>query len=140
MLSAEKVLIGRRELAKLPDFGLKELKVKVDTGAYSSSIHVSSCIENNGQLNVVFLDPNHPAFTGKTIHFDRFRFKKVKSSNGEIQERFFVFGTICMAGICLETEFSLTHRMGMRYPILLGRKLLNNRFIVDTSKKYIHPI
>jgi hypothetical protein len=27
----------------------------------------------------------------------------------------------------------------MRFPILIGRKLLNNRFIVDTSLKYLHP-
>jgi hypothetical protein len=33
----------------------------------------------------------------------------------------------------VNTEFSLTERRGMRYPILLGRKLLNKRFLIDTS-------
>ena len=33
----------------------------------------------------------------------------------------------------IKTEFSLTQRNGMRYPILLGRKFLNKRFIIDTS-------
>lgn len=138
MLPEDKILIGRRERAVLPDFGLQQVKVKVDTGAYTSSIHVSQCQVQNDQLQVVFLDDKHPAFTGQEMHFTQFRTKKVKSSNGETQERFFVFGTICLAGLCFRTEFSLTVRKGMRYPILLGRKVLNKRFIVDTSKKYIH--
>jgi hypothetical protein len=141
MLPQDKTIIGRRELAALPDFGLEQVKVKVDSGAYTSSIHVSSCYEQQGKLHVVFLDNKHPGFTGHEMHFKKFRTKKVKSSNGEVQERYFVFGTICIAGLTIQTEFSLTVRKGMRYPILLGRKILNKYFLIDTSKKYLyHPI
>ena len=93
MLPSDKIVIGRRELAWLPDFGLAEVKAKVDTGAYTSSIHVSSCREENGVLKVVFLDDKHAAFTGKEMTFTKFRTKKVKSSTGQVQERFFVFGS-----------------------------------------------
>jgi hypothetical protein len=41
----EKITIGRREVANLPQFGLMHVAVKVDSGAYTSSIHVSSCQE-----------------------------------------------------------------------------------------------
>ena len=141
MLPQDKTIIGRRELAALPDFGLEQVKVKVDSGAYTSGIHVSSCYEQEGKLHVVFLDNKHPGFTGNEMHFNQFRTKKVKSSNGEVQERYFVFGTICIAGLTIQTEFSLTVRKGMRYPILLGRKILNKYFLIDTSKKYLyHPI
>ena len=141
MLPQDKTIIGRRELAALPDFGLEQVKVKVDSGAYTSSIHVSSCYEQQDKLHVVFLDNKHPGFTGHEMHFEKFRTKKVKSSNGEVQERYFVFGTICIAGLIIQTEFSLTVRKGMRYPILLGRKILNKYFLIDTSKKYLyHPI
>jgi hypothetical protein len=138
MLPPDKILIGRRELAWLPDFGLAEVKAKVDSGAYTSSIHVSYCQQEGKFLKVVFLDDKHAAFTGKKMTFTKFRTKKVKSSTGQVQERFFVFGTIEIAGEKFKTEFSLTMRQGMRYPILLGRKVLNKRFVVDTSKKYIH--
>lgn len=140
MLPQQKVTIGRREWATLPDFGLLKLDVKVDTGAYTSSIHVDSCYEKDGKLHVIFLDDKHPAFNGKEIVFTQYRIKKVKSSNGESQERFFVKGNICIAALCFETEFSLTRRKGMRFPILLGRKLLNKRFVVDTSLKYMHQL
>lgn len=138
MLSSDKIIIGRRELAALPDFGLEQVKVKVDSGAYTSSIHVTSCFEKADQLHVVFLDNKHPGFTGQEMHFKKFRTKKVKSSNGEVQERYFVFGTMIIAGLSIQTEFSLTVRKGMRYPILLGRKILNKYFLIDTSQKYLY--
>ena len=138
MLSSDKIIIGRREIAALPDFGLEQVKVKVDSGAYTSSIHVTSCFEKADQLHVVFLDNKHPGFTGQEMHFKKFRTKKVKSSNGEVQERYFVFGTMIIAGLSIQTEFSLTVRKGMRYPILLGRKILNKYFLIDTSQKYLY--
>lgn len=133
----EKTLIGRRDIANLPDFGLNQVDVKVDSGAYTSSIHVSHCheidTENGKLLEVVFLDEKHPAFDGEKHYFSEFRTKKVKSSTGQEQLRYFIRCTIQLLGRKIKTEFSLTERRGMRYPILLGRKLLNNRFIIDTS-------
>ena len=133
--------IGRLELADFPVFGLTDVVVKIDTGAYTSSIHVNSCkvkhTEIGDQLAVVFLDDTHPQFNGHEVLFPSFRLKKVKSSTGQEQLRYFVKGTIVLGDVTYTTEFSLTQRNGMRNPILLGRKLLNKRFFVDSSKKYI---
>ena len=132
-----KTLIGRRDYANLPGFGLNNVEVKVDSGAYTSSIHVSRCQEiNAGEqkcLEVIFLDEQHPAYSGKPIRFTEFRINKVKSSTGQEQIRYFIKGRIELLGRKFTTEFSLTERRGMRYPILLGRKVLNKRFIIDTS-------
>ncbi|MEN9442970.1 MAG: hypothetical protein RLZ33_3047 [Bacteroidota bacterium] len=133
----EKTIIGRREIANLPQFGLNHVDVKVDSGAYTSSIHVSSCkeveLEGATLLEVVFLDENHSAFDNEKHYFQEYRIKKVKSSNGHEQLRYFIKCTIELLGRKIKTEFSLTERKGMRYPILLGRKLLNKRFLIDTS-------
>ncbi len=134
----DKIVIGRRETAQLLNFGLENVQVKIDTGAYTTSIHVSHCQESNGKLEVVFLDENHTSFNPKLIYFDKFRIRKVKSSTGQVQSRYFIFGQISIAGLTFQTEFSLTERKGMRFPILIGRKLLNNNFIIDTSTKYKH--
>jgi len=112
--------------------------VKIDTGAYTSSMHVSSIQEVNGILHVVFLDPSHPEFQQISYTFSDFRKKNVKSSNGHIQERYFIRTKIIIADRILNTEFSLTERKAMRYPILIGRKTLKKRFIVDPSLKYTH--
>jgi hypothetical protein len=133
----EKTIIGRREIANLPQFGLNHVDVKVDSGAYTSSIHVSSCkeveLEGATLLEVIFLDENHSAFDNEKHYFQEYRIKKVKSSNGHEQLRYFIKCSIELLGRKIKTEFSLTERKGMRYPILLGRKLLNKRFIIDTS-------
>lgn len=133
----EKTIIGRREIASLPQFGLYHVDVKVDSGAYTSSIHVCSCkeveLEGTMVLEVIFLDENHLAYDNEKHYFQEYRIKKVKSSNGHEQLRYFIKCTIELLGRKIKTEFSLTERKGMRYPILLGRKLLNKRFIIDTS-------
>lgn len=133
----EKQIIGRREIANLPEFGLDHVDVKVDSGAYTSSIHVSHCKEvetaDGKQLEVIFLDEKHASFDNVKHYFSTFRIKKVKSSTGQEQMRYFIKCTIEILGRKIKTEFSLTERKGMKYPILLGRKLLNNRFLIDTS-------
>ncbi|MNU97499.1 hypothetical protein D3C71_875770 [compost metagenome] len=138
MESKNKKIIGRKDLVSFPSFELKDVPVKIDSGAYSSSMHCESIevIEfgSKEQLRVVFLDPAISGYTGKEVVFDDFKTKIVKSSNGIAQERFFVKGTIRLFGETYETVFSLTERTGLRNPILLGRRLLNRRFLIDTSK------
>ncbi|WP_300663554.1 RimK/LysX family protein [Fluviicola sp.] len=138
MISTNKKIIGRKDLVSFPGFDLKDVPVKIDSGAYSSSMHCESIevIEfgEKEQLRVVFLDPAISGYTGKEVVFNDFKTKIVKSSNGIAQERFFVKGTIRLFGETYETVFSLTERTGLRNPILLGRRLLNKRFLIDTSK------
>jgi len=133
-----KKIIGRKDLVSFPEFELENVPVKIDSGAYSSSMHCQSIevIEfgEKEQLRVVFLDSGISGYTGKEVIFDDFKTKVVKSSNGIAQERFFVKGTVRLFGETYETVFSLTERTGLRNPILLGRRLLNKRFLIDTSK------
>jgi hypothetical protein len=39
LTTSKKKIIGWREYIDLPDWGIKNLKVKIDTGARTSSIH-----------------------------------------------------------------------------------------------------
>ena len=123
-----KLLIGRLERANLPNFGLYDQVVKIDSGAYSSSIHIFSVKEIGNQLEVQFKE------TDKTkILFDSWKMKNVKSSNGIADRRYTILGRIVLGDIEYQTPFTLTDRSGMRYPILIGRKLLNKKFIIDSS-------
>lgn len=131
-------IIGRKDLVSFPAFGLYSVPVKIDSGAYTSSMHCSKIEliekDNKVQLHVVFLDEQYQGYTGKEFVFSTFKEKKVKSSNGQSQLRYFITGTIRIFNKEYETLFSLTQRTGLRNPILLGRKLLNKRFLIDTSK------
>lgn len=134
----EKKILGRKDLVSFPGFELENVPVKIDSGAYSSSMHCQSIevveFGEKEQLRVVFLDSGISGYTGKEVVFNDFKTKTVKSSNGIAQERFFVKGTVRLFGQTYETVFSLTERTGLRNPILLGRRLLNKRFLIDTSK------
>lgn len=127
----EKLTIGRLETANLPSFGLSKKTVKIDSGAYTSSIDVIYVRLENDILFVKF-EAETPE-----ISFSKFKVKRIKSSNGIIQERYIVKGTIQIGEINYSTPFSLTDRSGMRHPILLGRKLLNKYFLIDTSKVFL---
>jgi len=71
-----KKTIGRREMVNLPDFNLNSVEVKIDTGAYSCSIHCCSIKEENNLLHVVFLDDKHPQFNSCVYTFSNFKKKK----------------------------------------------------------------
>lgn len=128
-MEKSKLIIGRLERANLPDFELENQVVKIDTGAYTSSIHIFSVREVDDRLEVQFKEEN-----ATKIYFTEWKTKNVKSSNGVADRRYTISGHIEIGGIVYKTPFTLTNRGGMRYPILIGRKLLSRKFIVDSSK------
>lgn len=126
-------IIGRTERANFPELALRGIRVKTDTGAFTSSIHCCRIEETDDQeLRVVFLDADHPKFTDSAIIFKDYSKKLVKSSNGVSEDRFVVSTTIRFHHNTYTIALSLTDRGDMRYPVLIGRKFLTeNHFIVN---------
>jgi len=133
-------IIGRLESIDFPEWDLQEIDAKVDTGAYTSSLHCQHIepYQENGKEYVKFnlLDPSHETYNDKLFRWPVFRKKTIKSSNGSREERFVVKTKVRIFDTIFTAELSLTDRSEMRYPVLLGRKLINNRFLVDVSKKF----
>ncbi|WP_297335924.1 RimK/LysX family protein [Algoriphagus sp.] len=133
----DKKIIGRKERISLPELGLKLVWAKVDTGAYTSSVHAENIREEvrNGKKVLVFeaLLPGHKGFTGKQVLFEKYKEKKVKNSFGQAEVRYLIETTMELAGENFMAEITLTDRSSMKNAILLGRKILRNRFLVDVS-------
>lgn len=132
-----KATIGRFEKVSLPELGLAMLDAKVDTGADRSSIHCHN-IEVDKKKRVVsfnLLDPSHPDYNEKKFTLPLHSMRWVKSSNGTKEYRVYVKTKIEMMGKEYPIELSLADRTAMSFPMLLGRKFLHNRFLVDVSKK-----
>lgn len=131
--------IGIKDSIDLPEVGIYNLPCKIDTGADTSAMHCERVRikEINGKDHLVFrlLDRNHPLYNGKEITTDVFTEKKVKSSFGDYEFRYQVKLRMTIFGKNYLTRFNLSNRKNMKYPVLLGRKFLNNRFIVDVSKQ-----
>ncbi|MEQ9303192.1 MAG: RimK/LysX family protein [Marinoscillum sp.] len=132
-----KRIIGRVELIDLPDLGIESSKAKIDTGAYTSSIHCKKIKLKEDVLS--FFLPIEQG--GKTIikEFQTrdFSQKHIKSSNGESQKRYVIKTGVVFFNKRYLAEFSLSDRSRMKNPILIGRKLLKNRFLVDVSLKNV---
>ena len=127
----EKKVIGRFDRADFPDLHLEDISVKIDTGAYTSSIHCYNIKEEKGVLKCTFLDDEHPLYNGKVFHFKDYDVVFVRSSNGVVQKRYQIQSTITLFGKTRKISLSLSARQEMRFPVLLGRKFLSKKFIVD---------
>jgi hypothetical protein len=133
--TTQKTLIGRTDIADFPNLSLFNIDVKVDTGAYTSSLHCHHIVLENGILKCQLLDPNHQNFKDTFFEFAEFSQKKVKSSNGQVENRFLIKTDILIFNTIYPIELTLTERGSMKFPVLLGRKFLTKNFVVDTSKK-----
>ncbi len=128
-----KKTIGRIDKADFPLFELYEIAVKIDTGAYTSSIHCKNVVEENGLLKCNFLDEEHPNYHGKEIIFKEYETAQVKSSNGIVQTRYKIKTKILLFDEEFDISLTLSDREEMKFPVLLGRTFLSKNFIVDTS-------
>lgn len=139
---SQKKIIGRREIVDILDLELYGLDAKIDTGADSNSLHCDDIFIDNENKIVTFklLDEVHPAYHGKKIVMSLYKLKKVKSSNGTVQLRATIQVTVSFFGKKYKTDISLTDRSDMKYPMLIGRKFLVNRFLVDVSKEYLTKV
>jgi hypothetical protein len=133
--SKPKQIIGKKETVDFPELGINDIVAKIDTGAYSNTLHCHDIHIKEKMLCFKVLDPTHPIFSRKENCFSEFSRKKIKNSFGEVEERYMIKTKIKIAGRVIKSIISLTDRANMRYPVLIGRRLLRNKFVVDVSLK-----
>jgi hypothetical protein len=131
------ITIGRKDLASFPTLHADNVPVKIDSGAYTSSMHCDSVKLIGNELVVVFSNLRYPITDSITLKFNSFKTKNVKSSNGILEERYFITLPIQLFNQTFDCQFSLTQRANMKHPVLLGRKFLKKKFIVDVSKVFL---
>lgn len=133
-----KKIIGRRERITLPDWKLKMIPAKVDTGAYTSSIHCTFVEEReiDGEMILLYrvLGSEDRKYRDIIHQTDDYTQKKVKNSFGQAEVRYKVKTKVIMFDEEFEAEFTLTDRSKMRNAILLGRKMIQGKFLVDVSE------
>lgn len=135
MARARLITIGRLEHIALPGLGVPRVEAKVDTGAYRSALHYQRLKlrkkDGEKQLVVTF----QMGGVRKTKVFRSFKRVTVKSSNGESSRRYLINTRVKLNGHVVRTEVTLFDRSDMKYQVLLGRKFLRGRFVVDVSGK-----
>jgi hypothetical protein len=128
-------VLGRSDRVDLPGLGLTDIQAKVDTGAYTCSLHCSRAEVTGGVLEFILLDEEHPEFTGMPFRFKKFVQREVRNSFGEAELRYVIKTKVKIFDRVIRAEFSLSNRGNLKFPVLLGRKILRNRFLIDVTKK-----
>jgi hypothetical protein len=133
------ILVGWREWVALPQFGIRAIRAKVDTGARSSSLHVD-WIEESRREDVIWLRfglrPRRASLE-VVCEVPALGRRNVTDSGGQVTERWFVATTIRLAGEDFGAEINLTSRRTMLFPLLLGRTALQQRFQVDPAQSFL---
>ena len=136
----EKVVIGWREWVALPELGVDKVKAKIDTGARTSAIHAFDVcpLERSGRKYVRFsLHPvqhhRKPEVLCEAPVVDE---RIVTSSNGEKQHRYVIETTLTLGGSSWPIEITLTNRDEMGFRMLLGRRAVRKRFVVDPGSSF----
>lgn len=139
-MATERKTIGWREWIRLPELGDATVKAKVDTGARTSTLHAFDISEHerDGETFVRFsFHPNQrdeeTAVAAEARVTDR---RTIKPSNGLSELRYVVETEAVIDGEALAIELTLTRRDEMGFRMLLGRRALRGRFVVDPRRSY----
>ncbi|MBX7093363.1 MAG: ATP-dependent zinc protease [Flavobacteriales bacterium] len=129
-------VIGGKEKVDFEEINKMHVLARIDTGAKTSSIHCEKVwVELEGKKKV--LCAHLLRKTSQVTRFKKFTVRKVTSSNGISQTRYVVKLKVKIGTEVWLTEFTLSNRDKMSYPVLLGRKLLRKGFLVDVSRNFV---
>lgn len=130
-----KSIIGRVENIDLPKLEIYGIPAKIDTGADISTIGVSDLKFENNKISFCFFNKGSQYYTGKRFEFSKgeYTITRVSSSFGHKELRYQLQLSIRLNNRLIKGTFTLSDRSNKLYPILIGRRLLNKKFIVDVS-------
>ncbi len=113
------------------------VKVKLDTGAKTSSIHAAEFREylRDGEPHVSFTLVNNE---GQQLRIDQpvVRTVSIRRAGAELSARPVIRLNVCVAGVTAQVEFSMADRSDLQYPVLIGRTFLAGRFLVDPERTF----
>lgn len=138
-------LLGWKEEASLPEWGIQRLRVKLDTGAKTSAIHVSSmevvgqCEHEGLQLPVldlvIPLSRAHPERVAP-VRAEVVGYKSVRDTGAKAERRPVVRTRLLCGPIDRVIDVTVTDRSGMIFRMILGREALSGHAVVDPQQGY----
>ena len=133
------ITVGWREWLALPDLGVPAIKAKIDTGAKTSCLHAINIepFEQDGQPWV--------RFDTQPIQRSEFKvpcqapvkdYRSVTDSGGHKEDRYVIESLVSVGTHSWAIELTLTSRYNMLFKMLLGRRAMEGRVIVEPSLSY----
>lgn len=114
--------------------GRKLIPAKIDTGAEASSIWASHIrVGKDGILRFRLFGENSPYYNGKVIKRRDYNVIVTRSAMGQEQIRYTTHIPIVINGRKVRVRFSLADRSRNNFPVLIGKRTLQGKFVVDVS-------
>jgi hypothetical protein len=113
------------------------LKAKLDSGATMSSIHaeVLKVYKKDDKKFVLFrVQTGENSY--ETFNAPLVRYVKIKKKEGGYLRRPVVEMAFCIGNRKILEEVNLADRGHFVYPVLIGRNMLANRIVIDSSKTF----
>jgi hypothetical protein len=136
------LLVGWKEYVDFPDWGIRRVKVKVDTGARTSALDVVEYelrrLDSQGLMIRLHLQlkSRHPDRLA-VVEVPVLQMVAVTNPCGVREERPVIETRVRLGPISKIIRLTITNRSAMRFRMILGRLALANDFVVDVSKKYL---
>lgn len=133
--------IGWREIISLPGLGVDSIKIKADTGARTSALHVSELKFFRRGVKRFARFAIHPTQRSQepALHASArvVSKKSVRSSTGHVTVRPVIHARVALGALEWDIELTLVNRDMMGFRMLLGREALRGRFLVDPARSYV---
>jgi hypothetical protein len=134
--------IGWKELVDFPDWELRGIKVKIDTGARTSALDVNEYelfpTGDGGVIAELRLALNRRCPKQLTVvRTPVLQMVTVCNSSGVREERPLIETSLRLGAITKRVQLTIANRACMRFPMILGRKALEGDFVIDVSQKYL---
>ncbi len=130
----EQQIISTFEHVDFPEYGMSKVVAKIDTGAFTGALHSTKIEEfiKDDVKHLRFSPFDHPEIVIVATDYVN---RRVKSSNGKSEHRFFITTNIVIKDGTYPIELSLADRSDMKWPVLIGRRFLRkNKFLVDVNR------
>ncbi|WP_185960713.1 ATP-dependent zinc protease family protein [Aliidiomarina halalkaliphila] len=137
-------ITGWREWLALPELGISAIKAKVDTGARTSCLHafqLEPFTRDGEEWLKIWVHPIQDDLTEHVCEAKILEQRQVTDSGGHKEMRY-VIKTPIQVGFgsqaqTFSAELTLTNRDTMKFRMLLGRRALNGRYLVDPEASYL---
>lgn len=138
-------ILGHSEVIHFGHEGSLVFDAKIDSGARTSSIHATQVetvlrlVEyGDGAHEVMFVKFETEDDMGKKQKLEKMvsRVHQVKSASG-VTTRYFFQDSIWINNKKFEIEINLADRSHLSKKMILGKNLINQGYLIDTSKAYV---
>lgn len=131
-------VVGWKEHGALPDWGIRRLRMKLDTGARTSALHVAEVeiLKDDRVRFAVVLGRGDDA-RRRIVETPLIDIRNVRDTGANEEARPVVRTRIVCGPVDTTTEVTVTDRSGMNFRMILGRTALAGHCLVDPTHGYM---